>query len=54
MGLVNSAKKYIEDNHNVTCKICGERIYSYSGFECSKRGRKFVFVHKECVVKKNK
>ena len=53
MGLAESAKKYIENNRNVTCKICGERIYSYSDFECSKRGRKFVFVHKECVVKKN-
>ena len=54
MGLVNSAKKYIDENRNVYCKICGGRVYSYDDFICTKRGSKYNFVHKECVVKKNK
>ena len=54
MGLAESAKKYIDENRNVKCRICGKDVYTYQDIECTKRGRKYVIVHKECVVKKNK
>ena len=52
MELAESAKKYIDENRNVYCKICGERVYPYDKFECTKRGHKFVFVHKDCIEKR--
>ena len=53
MGFRETAKKYIEKHGQVKCCSCGKDLYYYDDFECSKRGKKYVFVHKDCVVKKN-
>ena len=43
------AKKYMENFKCVNCYVCGKDLYYYDDFECSKRGKKYVFIHKDCL-----
>ena len=52
MELVDSAKKYIDKNRNIKCRICGTDVYTYKDIECTKRGGKYIFIHKECIGKR--
>lgn len=52
MELVDSAKRYMDKNRNIKCRICGKDVYTHHNFECTKRGGKYIFVHKECIEKR--
>ena len=49
MDFEKTAKKYIEKQGQVKCCACGKDLYSYDDFECTKRGRKYLFIHKDCL-----
>ena len=49
MDFKKAAKKYIEKQGQVECCACGKDLYSYDDFECSKKGRKYIFIHKKCL-----
>lgn len=49
MGFRETAKKYIETQGQVKCCACGKGLYYYDDFECSKSGKNYVFIHKDCL-----
>ena len=50
--LMKSAKRYMDKNSKIKCRICGKDVYTYHDFECTKRGGKYIFIHKECIEKR--
>lgn len=50
--LMRAAKKYMDKNSKNKCRICGKDVYAHNDFECTKRGGKYIFVHKECIEKR--
>lgn len=49
MDFKSTAKKYIEKQGHVNCRACGKDLYYYDDFECSKSGKNYVFIHKDCL-----
>ena len=49
MEFRETAKKYIKKRGCVNCVKCGKDLYYYDDFECSKSGKNYVFIHKDCL-----
>lgn len=49
MDFKSTAKKYIKKQGHVNCRACGKDLYYYDDFECSKSGKNYVFIHKDCL-----
>ena len=50
MDFKKSAKKYIERKGGyVKCCACGQELYYYDDFECTKHKKVYTFIHKKCL-----
>lgn len=49
MDFKTTAKKYIKRKGYVKCCVCGQELYYYDDFECTKRKNAYTFIHKKCL-----